>query len=237
MRIAAVTGRCTSELRVVNRGSALGRDVAVSFPNLPAGVSLLNRSGATSTGAPYLNLRDAIARGELVGGGRSEAVVLEFDNPTNLPLALYPQTLAGVNQPPELAPLGPFTVMAGDVLAVDLQATDADGDTLQYLLDFDAPLPTSTLGSDGRLVVRPGPDDVGTYPFTAIVSDGSHESQVPVTLHVVADPIWFRGGNRPISVCSRRCPPCAIIPSSHWVRVSGTFQIAMETVTSVCLAR
>ncbi|MFO0901979.1 MAG: RHS repeat-associated core domain-containing protein [Pirellulales bacterium] len=189
VRFNRSTGRYVAEVNVLNQGESLGRELAVAFPNLPVGVSLANASGATPSGAPYVNMQDAIGRGGLVSGSRSAALLVEFDNPLNIPFSLVPEVRAASNQAPTLAPIGALQAVPGEVLVVDLQASDPNGDSLQYWLDFTTPLPTSTLDSDGRLVFYPGPDEVGVYQFTAIASDGSLRAEVPVTLEIVADPV------------------------------------------------
>ncbi|QUY44819.1 RHS repeat-associated core domain-containing protein [Acaryochloris marina] len=96
---------------------------------------------------------------------------------------------APVNQAPVFDPVGPLSVMPGARLAVQLMATDPDGDAVSYFLQPNGPLPTGMLESDGTLVFNPSPDQLGTYEFTVVASDGIIDSTQTVTLEVVPDPI------------------------------------------------
>ena len=184
-----------AELRLQNQGASLGRSVAVVFPDLPNGVTLRNASGTTTTGKPYINFSPAIARGGLPKNGQSEPVLVEIDDPSSVPFALMTQVLASQNRAPQLAPIGPLTVKPGDTLLTQLNATDADGDLVTYSLsanqgsNAELTLPTSRLTGNGQLVFTPKPDQVGTYSFNVIASDGVLQSVQPVTLNVVADPV------------------------------------------------
>ena len=63
VRYDSSTGKYKAEIRLRNDGDSLGRNIAVVFPGLPAGVSLRNPSGTTTAGEPYINLKPAIQRG------------------------------------------------------------------------------------------------------------------------------------------------------------------------------
>ena len=184
------TGRYVADLQIENMGAAIGRQVAVVFDSLPDGVTLLNASGTDSNGNPYINLNLAIRPGGLLEGGISDAVQVVFDNPNLVNLALQPQVLVGgVNQAPVLEPITVPQLMPGEVLKLPLQATDPDGDPVTYTLRSDGELPTGILRGDGTLEFRPTPDQIGTYTFTIVASDGALETTQEVTLEVVADPI------------------------------------------------
>ena len=73
--------------------------------------------------------------------------------------------------------------------AVPLQATDADGDALTFAVTGLQDLPSGTLQSDGTLVFRPPPGQLGTYQFDVIATDGALQDDQQVTLNVVADPV------------------------------------------------
>jgi YD repeat-containing protein len=104
--------------------------------------------------------------------------------------ALRPQVLVGPpNQAPAFTAVGPLTVMPGHRLEVPLTATDPDGDPVTFALRAAGPLPTGTLGADGRLVFVPAPGQGGTYPLTLVASDGVRETTQAVSLTVAADPI------------------------------------------------
>ncbi|MCB9940713.1 MAG: hypothetical protein H6823_20945 [Planctomycetaceae bacterium] len=196
VRFNSATNRYTAELRLQNQGESLGRSVAVGFPDLPSGVTLRNPSGTTADGVPYINFAPAISRGGLSTNARSERLLVEFDNPARVPFVISPLIIAGANQPPMLEAIGPLTVMPGGVLRTQLNATDPDGDTVTFSLkatgsnnDSALQLPTGMLRGSGLLEFMPKPDQLGTYTFDIVASDGALESRRTVTLNVVADPI------------------------------------------------
>ena len=192
VRFNAATGKYNAELRLRNDGASLGRNIAVVFPGLPAGVTLSNPSGTTTTGSPYVNLKPAIARGGLTQGAWSEPVTIEFNNPGQTPFAIKPQVLGAANRAPSLAAINTLAVMPGGVLKVPLLANDPDGDPLVYSIvpkDGTATLPSSVVDASGVLIFRPTPSQLGAYQFDVIASDGVLEAVQSVTLNVVADPV------------------------------------------------
>lgn len=192
VRLDASTGKYNAEIRLYNDGDSLGRDVAVVFPGLPAGVSLRNPSGTTTAGEPYINFKPAIQRGGLTKGSWTEPVAIEFNNPGLSPFVLKPKVLATTNRVPTLAAIAPLTVMPGGVLNVELNAADQDGDAIAFSLvttGATESLPTGIIGASGVLTFRPTPSQLGSYQFDVIASDGALEATRSVTLNVVADPI------------------------------------------------
>lgn len=192
VRFDSATGKYRAEIRVQNNGSSLGRDVAVVFPSLPADVTLVNPSGTTTAGAPYVNLKPAIPRGGLTQGSSSQTVVIEFNNPGKVPFAIKPQVLAMTNRAPTMAAIGAQTVMPGGVLRIPLVAQDQDGDRINYSIrtsDAFAAMPTGVIDAAGALTFRPTPSQLGVYQFDVVASDGSLEAVRTVTLNVVADPV------------------------------------------------
>ena len=189
IRFDSSTGKYSAEISLLNTGIAIGRNVAVEFPGLPAGVSLESPTGTTSNGIPYINLKPAIQRGGLQKGVWSDPVGIRFDDPSGVPFALRPQILAGVNHPPILASIGPLSVVPGGILKVALNASDQDGDSITFGLISAAKLPTGAQKADGSLVFQPTLAEIGTYQFTVTASDGALTVEQSVTLQVVADPI------------------------------------------------
>ncbi len=192
VRFDTSTGKYNAEVRLRNDGVSVSRDVAVVFPSLPNGVTLQNSSGTTAEGAPYINLKPAIGRGGLSHGTWSEAVVVEFNNPSRIPFVLKPQVLASPNRAPTLAAIGPITVMPGGFVTIPLIAQDPDGDAIAYSVttqDGSSSLPTGAISSSGVLTFRPTPSQLGTYQFDVIASDGVLEATRSVSLNVVADPL------------------------------------------------
>jgi hypothetical protein len=190
VRLDPAAGSYTAQISVENDGSALGRTLAVVFPGLPSGVMLENPSGTDATGAPYLNLHDALLPGGLTTGAVSMPIQVTFDDPNLLRFNLKPTILSsGPNQAPTLSAIMPLTVSPGGRLEVQLQGADADGDPLAYSLRSSGTLPNMTLKTTGLLVIQPAPGQLGSYSFTAVVSDGALEATQTVSLNVVADPV------------------------------------------------
>jgi RHS repeat-associated protein len=94
----------------------------------------------------------------------------------------------GSCQPPELAPIGDQIVQLGTTLALDLDATDPDGDALRFSAS-PLPLPdNATLdGASGVFTFRPDAEQVGSFAITFEVSDGALSDSELVTI-TVANP-------------------------------------------------
>jgi YD repeat-containing protein len=162
----------------------------VVFNNLPDGVELAAPSGTDSQGNPYVNLRSAIASGGLEQGKVSESVEVVLSNPNLIRFGLDTTVFVGSpNTAPVFEPIENLTVIPGAKLELPLAATDRDGDPITYRLQSDDSLPTGKLGGDGILKFNPKPDQIGSYEFTLIATDGVEEVSQTVTLDVVADPI------------------------------------------------
>lgn len=184
------TDQYRAQLQVRNLGDSIGRNVAVVFPNLPSGVQLLNASGTDAVGNPYINLRPAIRPGGLDTGAFADPVELLFSNPNNIPLGLQAQVLtSGPNQAPVFQAINPLSVLPGDTLSIPLVATDADGDTVTFMVEANGDLPTMRLDGNGNLAIAPAPDEVGSYTLTLIATDGAERVERSVSLTVAADPI------------------------------------------------
>jgi RHS repeat-associated protein len=191
VRADAATGRYTADLRVRNEGPAAGRQVAVVFPALPAGVQVFGASGTDATGAPYLNFHDAIPPGGLVAGAASDVVRLVLNDPSLARFALRPAVLAGPpNRAPVFAgPIGPLSVMPGGRLEVPLTATDPDGDAVTFRIVPNGPLATGILTAAGTLVFTPTAAEAGSYTFTLAAGDGALETTQTVSLEVPVDAV------------------------------------------------
>ncbi|MCO6455599.1 MAG: VCBS repeat-containing protein [Pirellulaceae bacterium] len=190
VRFESGTGDYSAELRLRNTQSNAGRQLAVVLPDLPAGVSVANASGVTANGDAYVSFAPAIAPGGLGQGQYSDRINLRIDNPAGLAFQLTPTVLAGQpNQAPMFDPPADLSTTPGDVLEVSLTASDADGDLVTFSLRPLGPLPTMELNGSGALVVRPAPDEVGTFQFDVAAMDGAAETVRTFNLEVVADPM------------------------------------------------
>ena len=173
-----------------NSDSATSRNSVVLFENLPEGVELVDASGTDGSGNPYVNLRPAIGSGGLDAGAVSNSVEVVFTNPDLIRFSLNPNVLVGSpNVAPVFEPIENLTVIPGDKLNIPLSATDPNGDLVTYRLESEGDLPTGKLEGDGTLRFAPQPDELGSYEFTVIATDGTEEVSQTVTLDVVADPV------------------------------------------------
>lgn len=178
----------SGQLNVVNNGDPTGRQLFVFFPNLPAGVSLLNPSGFDSLGTPYLNLTPATLSGGLDTGANSLHVPVTFSSDLTGPFELIAEVRsAGPNQAPTLAAIPDLVAPIGSISEIALNATDPDGDLLRYSIRTDTRLPNVELTSNGRLRVNPVPGTEGDYAFTVVVSDGFLTAEQPMNLSVTLD--------------------------------------------------
>ena len=191
VRFNAATGEYRASLSIKNNGAAaISRNSAVVFNNLPDGVELSSPSGVDSAGNPYVNLRPAIRPGGLNKGVVSESVEVVFTNPNLIRFGLDTTVLVGSpNAAPVFEPIGNLTVTPGEKLELPLAATDKDGDTITYKLKANGNLPTGKLDGNGILKFQPKPNEIGSYEFTVIATDGVKSVSQTVTLNVVADPI------------------------------------------------
>ncbi len=191
VRADAATGQYIGEIRLRNEGPSVGRQLAVVFPGLPAGVTLQNASGISPAGDPYINMQNGNPRGGLDTHTSADVVKLEFTNPALIPFAI---ALKSSTRDPISHPRWPRSgrcpsVLPGGHLEVQLDAVDADGDAVDFFIRSDQILPYSTLDNSDRLIFSPAPDQVGNYLFEVIASDGLRQTSQTVTLDVVADPV------------------------------------------------
>ena len=93
------------------------------------------------------------------------------------------------NTAPIFTEIGSLTISPGERLEIPLIATDANGDDVTFKLSSDGALPTGRLNGNGTLIFNPSPDEIGSYEFTLIASDGIKETRQTVTLNVVGDSI------------------------------------------------
>ena len=162
LKFQSQSGILTAELRVESLRGNSGGEVAVRFDDLPAGVQLLNASGTTNDGAPYLNLSDAIPAGGLNVGEQSDFVSLSIETPGLEKFTFAPKIFTGSpNSAPAFPAINQVTVMPGGVEAISLMANDADGDPISYSLIPTTDMPTVSLDANGILQIRPQVNELG----------------------------------------------------------------------------
>ena len=191
VRLDSTTGKFIADLRIENTGTTpLPRQLAVLFPNLPAGVTLVTKSGVTGAGTPYINLHDTMVVGGLAPRETNTAISIEFDDINLVRLDLQPTFLAGAQDvAPTLRALGTINLHPGQVFSIPLIATDPNGAPITMTVDTKGNLPTGALTGDNTLVFKPTPDQLGTYTFTLIAKQGLLTTSETVTLNVIADAI------------------------------------------------
>lgn len=80
---------------------------------------------------------------------------------------IWSVTVGNVNRKPELKTVEDITAKETDAVAIELEASDGDGDTLSYTID------DSRFVQDGNVFTwETAYDDAGEHEFTASVSDG-----------------------------------------------------------------
>jgi hypothetical protein len=101
----------------------------------------------------------------------------------------------GGNRRPRLERIGPKEIEAGNLLEIQLRATDEDGDTLFFNTRSDLPPGAKFLKEIGKFSWQPAPDQVGTNALVTFeVTDGLLSDQETVRITVVGQ---GQGGNRP----------------------------------------
>lgn len=179
------TGNYKTSVQVQNTGNPVSRNIAVVFPDLPAGVTLQNPSGTDSNGKPYINLRSAIPAGGLDAGAISDSVEITINNPNFQKFSLTATALAsGANQAPSFAAVQTINVKVGETFKLPLTGTDSDGDPISFAVKSSTPLPTGKITGNGTLEIAPTPEEIGTYNLTLVASDGELETTKPVTVNV-----------------------------------------------------
>jgi Dockerin type I domain len=155
--IDSTTGKYVADLQVENTGSTnLPRNLAVLFPNLPAGVTLVNKSGTNSSGVPYLNFQNAIEFGGIVPSQESALIRVTFDDLALTQFSLTPTFLIGSQDvAPTFKSFGAITLKPGERFTTDLIANDPNqipiSIGLQNLVDGNAHGLSAQIDSLGRL--------------------------------------------------------------------------------------
>lgn len=106
-----------------------------------------------------------------------------------LPLLLTVAAACGSGGAPDILGLGDQVAVVGQQLTLELDGVDPDGDTLIYRVEADIPLGgnatvTQTPSGTGLFRWTPIASDVGPHTFDFIVSDGSNDTTVTITIDV-----------------------------------------------------
>ncbi|WP_419580845.1 dockerin type I domain-containing protein [Stieleria magnilauensis] len=178
----------TTQFALNTSDTAVGRQVVVSFPDLPAGVELIESSGDTD-GIPYISLKNAIGNGGLGVNSTSRYIEARFSNAAGSAFSLAPSVLTGPsNQPPTIQPVNVVSTTPGAVVRIPIDVSDTDEDRVSLsVTDFSA-MPSGEL-TGRELVLRPTIDDIGTHTFSIMATDGVLSSSQQITVEVQPDTI------------------------------------------------
>ena len=201
IRFDSATGNYTAEVTLQNTGPAIGRNVAAIFKpeifpaiainsNRAKPISLLNQTGTDEEGHPYINFRNAIPSGGLATNGVSEPIEVQFRNASLIPFSFAVEVrVGGPNQAPVFTPVDPITVMPGSSAAIQLEASDPDDDDISYSLVPNDVMPTTSINGSGLIEIAPTPDQIGSYVYTVMASDGAETIEQTFSVDVVTDPL------------------------------------------------
>lgn len=82
-----------------------------------------------------------------------------------------------------------LTVMPGQSLEISLDSIIPNSTNATFSLVDEEQLPTGQFSGDGTLIFNPTGDEIGTYPFSIIVSQDGQQTLHEFTLQVIADPV------------------------------------------------
>jgi hypothetical protein len=191
----STTGKYVADLQVENTGTTnLARNLAILFPDLPAGVNLVNKSGTDGSGIPYLNFQNAIAFGGLLPSQKSALIRIAVDDLALTQFSLTPTFLVGTQDvAPTFKSLTTITLKPGERFTTDLIATDPNRTPisidLQNLVDSSADGLSTQIDSLNRLTIAPSPTQIGTHTFTLVARQGNLVTTRDITVNVIPGPI------------------------------------------------
>ncbi|WP_158230985.1 peroxidase family protein [Rhodopirellula bahusiensis] len=220
-------------LSIKNEGSAIGAGSVLTFQNLPTGVEVLNRSGITSDGLPYVSLRNAIPSGWLGKNATTLPITVNLTGVrTRFGKTRIGLLATGENQAPTVSSIPPREVAIGSTGRINIAASDANGDLLSYVMRDRDGLTAVTI-SGTELIVRPEPGDQGTYEIVVAVSDGLLSTEQKIEINV---PELTEGDTRIAgTVLGIDGSPLAGVPIElggyfDTTDESGRFEIALPTM-------
>jgi hypothetical protein len=186
----STTGKYVADLQVENTGTTnLTRNLAVLFPNLPAGVNLVDKSGTNNSGVPYLNFHNAIEIGGLLPTQKSALIRVTFDDLALTQFNITPTFLTGSQDlAPTFKTFDTITLKPGERFTTELIANDPNhvpiAIGLQNRIDGNADGLSAQIDSLGRLVINPSPTQIGTHTFTLVARQGNLFTMRDVTVNV-----------------------------------------------------
>jgi PKD repeat protein len=171
--------------KMVDENVELAFDVAATDPD---GDSILFSANNLPTGAVFANQAFRWRPSYAQAGTYDISLIAsdgELEDVESLTI-----TVNNVNRAPVLAEIGNKSVDENQTLAIELIATDADGDAITYLAEN---LPTGALLSGNTFIWTPAFGQAGDYQVTFIASDGQETDSQTVTITVVESIIHVEG--------------------------------------------
>jgi len=102
-------------------------------------------------------------------------VVIEATDGNKTNIKIIKLTVENVNRPPEVKKLEPINVKEGDVVKLNIDTKDPDGDKLVIVYPF-------PFDKTGVWQTKKG--DAGNYELDGFVSDGTNDVEVPISINV-----------------------------------------------------
>lgn len=104
---------------------------------------------------------------------------------TNFTLTVLAESTSNGNNAPVVQPVDSLVIAAGDRVTLQVSATDADGDRLQYALTDDSPDFLSINSNNGRITIRA--EEPGLFRATLVVSDGLADTTLIFFVRVASE--------------------------------------------------
>jgi RHS repeat-associated protein len=189
-----------TDVALKNNGNAtIGGPLVLVIENISdPTVALANPDGKLSDGRPYLNYTSQLPGGTLTPTESTNSRTIQFLNPQGLRFTFGFSVLTASNTAPTLATIPTQEALVGQQFRYVPQATDPDGNELEYsLLAFP---PNMTIDDEtGEIVWTPTANDLGTHQVIVRIADGAGGSEEEKFTLVVRQNV----PNRPPVITSR----------------------------------
>ncbi|NCR35368.1 MAG: type I secretion C-terminal target domain-containing protein, partial [Microcystis aeruginosa S11-01] len=180
----------SAELAIKNIGTYwLESPLIVAVKNLSnPNVQVFNADGTTPEGLSYFDLSNLVNNGKLEPGQITETKTITFKNPDGTQFTYELVILSELNANPVIQTQPVLEIIGGQKYIYDLDATDADLDTLTYSL-LVAPNGMIINPNTGLIEWNTTPSNLGNQTVTIQVSDGrGGTAQQNYTLSVIETP-------------------------------------------------
>lgn len=199
--VIELTATDSDGLSDTERVRIMPEKVTMTYETAPEGLDLLVDGIRTETPAQkrsIVNFNRSVSAPETQCAGGSTYEFVGWENGTTAPTRPFsvpaePRTYTAnytangsCNAPPNLAAPDDVTLVAGETAALEVTASDPEGDALTLSANG---LPAFAAFTDdgngtGTLSLTPGANDTGTYPVTLTASDGNGTDTASVSVTV-----------------------------------------------------